>query len=229
VLALIVAACKQGPGEPAKSSGSGSAAGTAAATPSASADWPCANRVSTSTGTEPAFRYQYGGPSACTTTPDLVITGCPTLETLDENGDGTIERYRSFRYDAGGRLVGAEYRRTPDGPVNTRLSITYTADGVPARSEADEGADGTVDVTNVYERKGGALVRKLDRNNDGAPDLIATTTYDSVGRPVETSLEQGGKVAATATYRWEGARLLDETTRMQDMELVTTYLYDCAR
>ena len=228
-LVLILAACKRGD-EPAKGSGSGSAAGSAAGSAeSGTSDWPCANHISTSTNPEPAFRYQYGGPSSCTTTPDLVITGCPTVETLDENGDGVFERYRTFQYDAGNRLVGAEYRRTQDGPVNTRLTITYSADGVPLRSDVDEGADGKVDLYNVYERKGDALVRKLDRNGDGVPDLVATTTFDSLGRALETAIEQGGKVAATASYRWAGGKLLDETTRMQDMELVTTYVYDCPR
>src|SRR5262245_59654348 len=63
-------------------------------------DWPCGY----DTGSD-KIRFRYEGPPACHAPPDIVITGCPTLEEMDNGGDGTIDRFRTFKYDTKGDLV----------------------------------------------------------------------------------------------------------------------------
>jgi hypothetical protein len=230
-IALFHVGCKKTSEERPREAGSAGSAGSAAAAPPPGAhpDWPCSTHTA-SGGPGGTYRFRYDGPSACTTTPDLVIVGCPTLEELDDGDDGIIDRWRTFHYDANGRLVGVDYRRAQDGPVTTRLAMQYAADGSPVRSDIDNDADGTIEASNVYGREDGKLVRRFDRDADGKPDLIATSSFDDRGRVVETTIDHGaaGKVAATATYRWDGDRLAEEVTAMGELQIATTYRYDCA-
>jgi hypothetical protein len=86
-------------------------------------------------------------------------------ETLDENGDGRVDRINS--YDAEQRLVKSEEDLDGDGRLET---ISLYKDGELARRHADRDGDGRPDSWTFYES--GEMVRhEIDRDADGQRDL----------------------------------------------------------
>ena len=169
------------------------------------------------------YRYEYDG------------SGNITRESVDEDGDGRVERETSYEYDASGNVIRESLYSGDD-----ELYITdyeYDSYGNLVRSSLDLDADGTPEEVETwpyqYETDAqGKLVRRvLDRDGDGRPEEILNFSYFADGTlDHEDRLSIEGAEYESSTWRYDASGKLTREERDDGADgvadRITGYAYD---
>ena len=158
------------------------------------------------------YRYQYTyGPHG------------PTQLTISYT-NGIPRAYRTYEYDAGGRLrkvtVSDQYRRP------TEVHTYQWEKGRPTRETIQWLADSTRhEITRRYAR--GLLIEKNVRYHPDSPAAVQTAyTYDAHGRRIrsQTTPSEGPPVIREYFYDQQGRRIREKETRGTNVAVIQ-YFY----
>ena len=108
---------------------------------------------------------------------------------VDGNGVREVQQLSTNEYDTEGRLTLQKYwYQYQEGSDISNYTYIYTRDldGRAAKSEKDEGSDGSIDevYSSVYDANGRQIRSERDFNADGIADEIIIYEYDESGNQI---------------------------------------------